>query len=44
MQIEIFDDKFDHVNQFLIDNKFVMVNKIDDSSKTDYYYSNFKIS
>ena len=44
IQIEIFDENFDVVNAYLLMKNFSVVSQIKDSSKTDYFYSNFKIS
>ncbi|MDC0423538.1 FkbM family methyltransferase [Methylophilaceae bacterium] len=42
IQIEIFDENFEAVNAYLLKKKFSVVSQINDSSKTDYFYSNFK--
>ena len=44
IQIEIFDENFEAVNAYLLVKNFSVVSQIKDSSKTDYFYSNFKIS
>ena len=44
IQIEIFDENFEKVNDYLSKKNFSVISQIEDSSKTDYFYSNFKVS